>query len=123
MPYFPRVGVELSADANVRFLVPGTTHQRPAIVQRYENGSRSSRFRTPAGTVDFSIIFEGPEPDLAVVIDFLENCGVVVPFTVEHPVRGTMTKCYLKQQSHTIEPMVNAAIPWSRMTIPIEGAP
>lgn len=124
MAQFPRVGVvdEFSTDAVVRFLIPGTVHHRPAIVQRYENGSRSARFRTPVGTFDFSIEFTGPEADVAVLFDFIEAHGVVVPFSIEHPTRGPMTKCYLKNQSHEVEPFVNAGIPWSRVIIQVEGA-
>jgi hypothetical protein len=123
MAYFPRVGTELSSESVLRFLVPGTTHNRPAIIQRYEDGSRSARFRTPAGTIDFTIDFTGPEADVAVLVDFFEEYGVVNPFTVEHPTRGTMTRCYLKQQAHPVEPFVNAELPWSHIVIPIEGAP
>lgn len=123
MAYFPRVSEELSAEASLRFLIPGTSHLRPAYIHRFEDGSRSARFRTPAGTHDFSIEFVGPEADVAVMNDFFEEHGIVVPFTVEHPTRGTMTKCYLKQQKHDFEPVVNGPTPWTRIMVPIEGAP
>jgi hypothetical protein len=118
MAYFPRVGIELSAEANVRFSNP--EHDRPAFVRRFENGWDEARFRTPTGTIDFTITFTGPEPDTAVMIDFFNEFGVVVPFTVVHPRLGS-GNAKLKLTRHPIEDVVKGTPFWSRIEIPIVG--
>jgi hypothetical protein len=119
MPNFPRVGFELSTQANVRLSTP--EHDRPAFLHRFENGSREARFRTSHGTVDFVVTFIGPEPDTAVMIEFFDTVGVVVPFTIIHPRLGS-GNAYLKLTRHRIEDFVKGTPFWSRIEIPIEGA-
>lgn len=119
MANFPRVGIELSTQANVRFSNP--EHDRPAFLHRFENGWREARFRTPTGTIDFAVTFIGPESDTAVMIDFFNTYGVVVPFTIAHPRLGT-GNAYLKLTKHRIEDFVKGTPFWSRIEIPIEGA-
>ncbi len=118
MAYFPRVGTELSTEANVRFSNP--EHDRPAFVKRFENGSREARFRTPAATVDFVVTFIGPAVDTTVMMAFFNTYGVVEPFTIIHPRLGTVTG-YLKLTRHKIEDAVKGSPHWSRIEIPIEG--
>jgi hypothetical protein len=118
MANFPRAGVELSTDASIRFSKP--RHIRPAFVRRFENGSREARFRTAAGTVDFTVTFIGPEPDTAVMIEFFETYGVVEPFTIVHPRLGS-GEAFLKLTEHEPEDVVKGVPFWSRIEIPIEG--
>ena len=119
MAYFPRVGIELSTQVNIRFSKP--EFDRPAFVRRFENGWREARFRTSAGTIDFVVTFTGPEPDTAVMIEFFNAHGVVAPFTIVHPRLGT-GNAYLKLTKHQIEDFVKGTPHWSKIEIPIEGA-
>lgn len=119
MAYFPRVGIELSAEANVRFLAGPITHKRPAHVVRFDGGASSGRFSTPARTLDFVVVFTGPTADMAVMDAFFNDHGVVVPFTIVHPKLGT-GNAKLKLKDHQIEPVTGGET-WWRIEIPIEG--
>jgi hypothetical protein len=121
MAYFPRVGVELSTQARLSFLRAPLTHDRPAHMVRFANGAKSGRFKTPARTLNFTIIFDGPAADMAVMDAFFNDYGVIVPFTVDHPHLGEGL-CYLVLQKHQIEPVVAGDPVWYRIEIPIEGA-
>lgn len=120
MAYFPRVGVEFSAAANVRFLAGPVTHKRPAHIVRFENGWQSARFSTSAPTRDFVVVFTGPVADLAIITDFFDTYGVVSTFTVDHPYFGEVVS-RLKQTEHSIEPVAGGDPTWWRVEIPMEG--
>lgn len=119
MEYFPRVGIELSTEAVLRFSKPKNI--RPAFVRRFENGSREGRFRTAARTLDFLVSFTGPEGDVAVMDEFFNTHGVVVPFTIVHPRLG-IGNAFLKLIEHEFQDVVRGTPWWSSVEIPIEGA-
>jgi hypothetical protein len=119
METFPRKGVELSTDCELRFVA--SSHIRPAIVVRFENGSREARFRTSKGMKSFTAIFVGSGDDFGAMTDFIEAHGVVTSFTIVHPDFGTGVG-NLRNTEHPIEKVVSGELSWFRMEIPIEAA-
>lgn len=120
MAYFPRVGVEFSSSANVRFLAAPLKHIRPAHRVRYSDGTPAGRFSTPGPTIDFTIVCRLAAVDLAVLTGFFSTYGVVTPFTVDHPQLGE-GNCLLKQTEHELKPIIAGDPVWYLVEVPVEG--
>lgn len=118
MDIFPRRGVELTTECEMLF--PKARQVRPAIVHRYENGSRSARFRTAKPIYYFTITFKGSADNYGIVTDFLGDHGVVVPFQLVHPDYGTGI-ANLQSQEHEMLKVVSGNPPWFGVEIPVEA--
>jgi len=71
--------------------------------------------------MDFIVTFTGPEPDTAIMDEFFNDHGVVVPFTIIHSRLGTGS-AWLKLQDHEFQDVVQGTPHWTLIEIPIEGA-